>query len=297
MSHYVDTFASAFTGYARWVWSDVTQLGAHSYFTVLVVITGAFLLWEQLAPWRSQPRLREGFWLDAFYLVFNFYLFGLLGFQALASTAHAVFVDGLAGIGVHDLAVVSVAGLPKAAQLGLYLVLRDLVQYGVHRLLHAVPVLWRFHRVHHSVREMGVAANLRFHPMETVVYRSLEVVPMALVGFGVDDMFLVYAFGLLVGHWNHSNVRLPLGPLRYVLNGPQMHIFHHAEVMPFQRGANFGVVLSVWDWLFGTAWVPDDGRRHALGFRGVALYPRGFLAQLVERFRPARPPAADPTIR
>lgn len=292
MSRYAETFASAFTGYARWVWSDVTQPGAHSYFTLLVVVTGVFLAWEQLAPWRSQPRVREGFWLDAFYLVFNFYLFGLLGFQALAATAHASFVDALAAIGVSDLVLVHVGGLPKVAQLGLYLVLRDLVQYGVHRLLHAVPALWRFHRVHHSVREMGVAANLRFHPMETVVYRSLEVVPMALVGFGVDDMFVVYAFGLLVGHWNHANIRLPLGPLRYVLNGPQMHIFHHAKAMPFPRGANFGVVLSVWDWLFGTAWVPDEGRDHVLGFEGVAEYPRGFLAQLVEPFRPSRTPEA-----
>jgi sterol desaturase/sphingolipid hydroxylase (fatty acid hydroxylase superfamily) len=293
MSRYADTFASAFSGYARWVWSDVTQPGAHSYFTALVVITGALLVGEFVAPWRRQQFLREGFGLDAFYLLFNFYVFGLLGFQALAATAHAGFADMLARMGLADRALLDLAGLPSAAQLGIYLMLRDFIQYWVHRLLHAVPALWRFHRVHHSVREMGVAANLRFHPMESVLYRAMEAVPMAWVGFGLTDMFAVHVFSLLVGHWNHANIKLPLGPLRYLLNGPQMHIFHHAEVMPFSRGANFGVVLSVWDWLFGTAWVPDDGRGHALGFDGVARYPRSFLAQLAEPFRSTRAEAAS----
>lgn len=289
MSHYAQTFANAFTGYARWVWTDVSQPGPHAYFTLLVVATGTLLTWEQLAPWRRQPRVREGFWLDAFYLLFNFYLFGLLGFQALATTTHTAFLDALSALGVSDLALVDVGGLPKVAQLTLYLALRDLLQYGVHRLLHAVPLLWRFHQVHHSVRQMGVAANLRFHPMETIVYRSLEAIPMALVSFGLDDMFAVYAFGLVVGHWNHANIRLPLGPLRYVLNGPQMHIFHHAATPPRPHGANFGVVLSVWDWVFGTAWMPDEGRDHALGFEGVERYPRGFLAQLVAPLRRGPP--------
>jgi sterol desaturase/sphingolipid hydroxylase (fatty acid hydroxylase superfamily) len=285
MGGYGRTLVDAFVGYGRWVWSDVTQPGMHSYFTVLVAFTAVMLLWEQLAPWREQRRLREGFWLDAFYLVFNFYLFGLLGFQALATTVHAAWVDGLAALGVHGLAVVRVAGLPRWAQLAIYLVLRDFTQYWIHRLLHAVPALWRFHQVHHSVREMGVAANLRFHPFETVVYRALELVPMSLVGFGVDDLFVVHAFSLWIGHWNHANVRIPLGPLRYLLNGPQMHIFHHAKGVPRARGVNFGVVLSVWDWLFGTAWMPDEGRTHPLGFDGVDAYPRRFFAQLIAPFR------------
>ena len=79
--------------------------------------------------------------------------------------------------------------------------------------------------------------------------------------------------------------RLALGPLRYLLNGPQMHIFHHAKEVPRASGVNFGVVLSVWDWVFGTAWIPNAGRTHALGFDGVERFPRTFLAQLVAPFR------------
>lgn len=285
MNGYAETFASAWRGYAEWLWRDVTHPGWGSYTTLLVVVTAVFLVWEQLAPWRPQPRLREGYWLDLFYVVFNFFLFSLLGFQAAATVASAMFDDALRAVGLGSLAVVHVDGWPTWAQLALYLVARDLVQYGIHRLLHAVPVLWRFHQVHHSVRQMGVASNLRFHFVETVVYRSLELVPLALIGFGVQELFAVHAFGLVVGHWNHANIRLPLGPLRYLLNHPQMHVWHHAKELPNAHGVNFGVVLSVWDHLFGTAWTPDEGREHALGFDGVEHYPRDFVAQTVEPFR------------
>lgn len=272
-------------GYAAWAWRDATHPGWGSYFTLLVVVSGLAALAEQVAPWRRQPRLREGFALDLWWVFFNFYGFSLLGFQALSQVSDAAIGDGLRAIGVPSLAVGSVAALPVWAQLALYLVLRDFVQYWIHRLLHRVPALWRVHQVHHSVREMGFAANLRFHPIESVVYRALEYLPMSLLGFGVRDFFVVHALSLLVGHWNHTNVRLPLGPLRYVLNGPQMHIFHHAKEMPARYGANFGVVLSVWDWLFGSAWIPNDGRSHALGFPAVEAYPRSFFAQLVAPLR------------
>jgi sterol desaturase/sphingolipid hydroxylase (fatty acid hydroxylase superfamily) len=287
VSAYWTTFADAWIGYARWAWTDLTQPGWHSFATALIGISGLWLVLEQLVPWRAQPRIRDSYWLDLFYIAVNCWLFALLGFQALATTAHAAFLDALARVGLTDLTVVSAAALPVWAQLVAYLVLRDLVQYGVHRLLHRVPFLWRFHQVHHSAREMGFATNLRFHPMETVVYRSLELIPMSLVGFGVEDWFLVHVFSLFIGHWNHANVRIPLGPLRYVLNHPQMHVFHHAHVVPAAYGVNFGVVLSVWDWLFGTAWIPDDGRTVELGFDGVESYPKDFVGQMIEPVRGA----------
>lgn len=285
MTKYASQFVDAFTGYASWLVRDATHPGWGSYFTLLVVVSGLAALAEQVAPWRKQPRLREGYWLDLFWLLFNFYGFALLGFQALSQVSHAAILDGLRSVGVDGLDVIEVGGLPVWAQLGLYLVVRDLVQYWIHRLLHRVPWLWRFHEVHHSVREMGFAANLRFHPMESIVYRTLEYVPMSLLGFGIEDFFVVHAISLTVGHWNHTNIKLPLGPLRYVLNGPQMHIYHHAKEMPARYGANFGVVLSVWDWLFGTAWIPADGRDHALGFDGVESYPRDLFRQLIAPFR------------
>jgi sterol desaturase/sphingolipid hydroxylase (fatty acid hydroxylase superfamily) len=75
--------------------------------------------------------------------------------------------------------------------------------------LHRSPVLWQFHKVHHSVEQMGFAAHLRYHWMETIVYRSIEYIPLALMGVGLYDFFVIHIFTLAVGHYNHSNITVP----------------------------------------------------------------------------------------
>jgi sterol desaturase/sphingolipid hydroxylase (fatty acid hydroxylase superfamily) len=91
------------------------------------------------------------------------------------------------------------------------LIVRDFIQWNIHRLLHRVNFLWEFHKVHHSVEEMGFAAHLRYHWVENVVYRTFEYIPLAMIGFGIEDFFIVHIFTLAVGHFNHSNFRLKLG--------------------------------------------------------------------------------------
>ncbi|MEO0326141.1 MAG: sterol desaturase family protein [Myxococcota bacterium] len=287
------TAQESFAGYARWVVQDALTPGWGSYATLLVAVSLFAFALERLRPWRrEQALLRRDFALDAFYMAFNFFGFGLLGYVALSDVSAALVLEARRSLGLEG-ALLDVSGLPHAAQLLLLFVLRDLVHYGIHRILHTVPFLWRVHEVHHSVREMGFAAHLRYHPLETVVYRSLEYVPFALVGFGPGDFFLVHAFSLLVGHLNHSNVAYPLGPLRYVLNSSRMHLWHHAKALPETRrqahgGVNFGLTLSCWDWLFGTAHWPHDDPKLELGFEGVEAYPQGFLGHLAAPFRRAR---------
>ena len=84
-------------------------------------------------------------------------------------------------------------------------VVRDFIQWWVHRLLHSSEKLWQFHKVHHSVKEMGFAAHLRYHWMENVIYRSIEYIPLALLGIGLHDFFLIHIFTLMWGHYNHAN--------------------------------------------------------------------------------------------
>jgi sterol desaturase/sphingolipid hydroxylase (fatty acid hydroxylase superfamily) len=161
-------------------------------------------------------------------------------------------------------------------------VLADFIQWNVHRLLHAVPWLWEFHKVHHSVKEMGFAAHLRFHWMETFVYKSIQYIPLAMIGFGLQDFFILHMFTVLIGHLNHANLNLDYGPLRYVLNNPKMHIWHHAKQMPkgYANGINFAITLSLWDYLFGTAVIPSEGRDIELGFDGDEAFPQTFVGQL-----------------
>jgi sterol desaturase/sphingolipid hydroxylase (fatty acid hydroxylase superfamily) len=118
------------------------------------------------------------------------------------------------------------------------------------------------------------------------VYRSIEYLPLAMIGFGIQEFLLVHLFTIVIGHLNHANLYIPLGPLKYLLNNPQMHIWHHAKDLPKgSSGVNYGITLSVWDYLFGTAWMPRDGRDIKLGFDGVDEYPHGFFNQMLRPFR------------
>ncbi len=283
MERYWQIFLTGYGDYSHYLWGEITQLHAKNYLLWLIAISVLFFGLELARPWRQQQaRFRKDFWLDAFYMFFNVFLFSLVIYNAAAEVAVSLFSDFLALLGVRNLVAIEIGGWGVWVQLLILFLVRDFVQWNVHRLLHRSPFLWRFHQVHHSVEQMGFAAHLRYHWMENVVYRTLEYIPLAMIGFGIDDFFIVHIFTLAVGHFNHSNLRLPLGPLKYIFNSPQMHIWHHVKRLPEGRsyGINYGLTLSLWDYLFGTACVPSDGRDIELGFPGDESFPKSFLGQL-----------------
>lgn len=287
--HYKEIIVDSFSGYGRYLLHDITHPSWHSFFYGLIAISAFVYALELLFPWRrEQPRIRRDFWIDAFYMFFNVFLFSLIGYNALSNVAVEAFSSFWGALGFKDLVVVSVERWPVAAQLLVMFVLRDFIQYWIHRLLHRVGWLWQFHKVHHSVLQMGFAAQLRFHPMETIVYRTLEYVPLAMIGFGIEQFFVVNMLALTIGTFNHANLRLPIGPLRYLLNSPQMHLWHHAKDIPDKYGVNYGLSLSLWDWIFGTVHWPRDEKGIPLGFARVESYPTSFASHLVEPFRGRR---------
>ncbi len=277
--------ASSYKNYGSYLWRE---LSFHSepwwknYFTWLLIISAFFFLLELVKPWRKeQPKFRKDFWLDAFYMFFNFFLFSLIVYNVASDVFVDLFNDFLLLFGITNLVAIQVDKLPIWGHLLIGFVVRDFVQWWIHRLLHRVDWLWQFHKVHHSVEQMGFAAHLRFHWMETVVYRTLEYIPLAMIGIGLNDFFVIHIFTLAVGHFNHSNFRLNLGWFKYVFNNPQMHIWHHAKELPNEKhfGVNFGLTLSVWDYLFRTDYIPYDGKDIELGFENVEKFPSSFLEQ------------------
>lgn len=285
---YWQLIKNAYSGYANYLWREITHPQWHSYFYWLLGVSVFFLILEWVKPWRkNQARFRKDFWLDFFYMFFNFFLFSLIVFNAASDVAVRFFNDLLASIGITNLLAFEVMSWPTWAHLLVGFFVRDFVQWNTHRLLHRVPFLWEFHKVHHSVKEMGFAAHLRYHWMETVVYRSIEYIPLALIGIGLRDFFIIHIFTLAVGHFNHSNFRLNLGPLKYIFNNPQMHIWHHAKALPKERrlGVNFGLTLSIWDFLFKTNYIPENGRDIELGFQGDEDFPQDFTHQVTHGFK------------
>ena len=281
MKNTIDTIVHAYTGYWNYLVHEITHPSWTNYLYWLVGLSLAVWFLEIVVPWRkNQGKIRKDFWIDAWYMFFNFFIFSLVIYNA-ASDVVVEFVRPYVPTGFID-----VRTAPAWLQLLIMFVVRDFLQWNIHRLLHRVPFLWKVHQVHHSVEEMGFAAHLRYHWGETIVYRTLEYLPLAAFGFGLDSFFLVHIISLAIGHLNHANIYLPIGPLRYIFNTPQMHIWHHAETQPKNSyGTNYGLSLSLWDYLFGTAWIPGDGRDVKLGFDTIASYPRSFWRQLIAPWR------------
>ena len=279
---YWEIITTSYSGYWNYLKQEIFDPGWHNYFYWLIGISLFFWLWEIVFPWRKkQSIIRKDFWLDGFYMFFNFFIFSLIGYNAVSNVAVEAFHDFLGLFDISNLVAFEIQSWPYWAQLFTLFLIRDFIQYNIHQVLHRVPVLWEFHKVHHSVEQMGFAAHLRFHWMETVVYRTLEYIPLAMIGFGINDFIIVHLFTLSVGHFNHSNINVPLGPLKYIFNNPQMHIWHHGygTSWPRKYGVNFGLTLSIWDYLFKTNHIPESGRDIELGFEDLEKFPKGFLKQ------------------
>jgi len=332
MDNILKTFINGYSGYAGYLWNEITHPSFHNYFYWLILVSAFFFSLEIFKPWREkQPLFRKDFWIDFFYMFFNFFIFSLVIYNAASDVVVDLFNNGIKAISGFDLKASNpLRSWPLWSVLFIGFIVRDFVQWWTHRLLHRFDWLWQFHKVHHSVEEMGFAAHLRYHWMENIVYRSIEYIPLALLGIGLYDFFIIHIFTLSIGHYNHSNFRISgrvtggvlggliglmivfnladimilaqssiwtkglvfvasvlggtflLGPfMKKVFNSPDMHIWHHAYELPENRkyGINFGISLAIWDYIFGTAAIPYDGRDIKLGFPGIEEFPHDFVSQ------------------
>jgi sterol desaturase/sphingolipid hydroxylase (fatty acid hydroxylase superfamily) len=282
MQEYIQVFLDGYYGYWNYLSSEILYPSWHNYFWWLIGISVVVWGLELAFPWRkNQPAIRTDFWLDGFYMFFNFFFFSLIGYNAVSNVAVEAFNDFLSLFGINNLVAFQIASWPVWSQFLLLFVVADFIQWNVHRWLHHSPWLWEFHKVHHSVEEMGFAAHLRYHWMETIVYKSVQYIPLSMIGFGLDDFFILHLVTILIGHLNHANVKITYGPLKYVLNNPVMHLWHHAKNIPAgSHGVNYGISLSLWDYLFGTAYIPNQNANEQLGFEDQEIFPKTFLQQL-----------------
>ncbi|WP_440120537.1 sterol desaturase family protein [Tenacibaculum sp. Ill] len=286
MDRYIDIIKNSYTGYWNYIKQSVLmELSWENYFYGLIIIS--LVVWglEIIFPWRkNQPLFRKDFWLDTFYMFFNFFLLNLIVLIALSNTAEQLFNDilGLVGLSVASFQLFDINTFPYWARITVFFIIIDFVQWFTHTLLHRYEFLWNFHKVHHSVKQMGFAAHLRYHWMEPVVYNSMKYIPLAIMGgFTAQDVAIVHFFNITIGHLNHANINWDYGWLKYILNNPRMHIWHHAKELPTERrmGVNFGITLSIWDYIFKTNYIPYNGRDIELGFDGDEKFPKDFIHQ------------------
>lgn len=149
----------------------------------------------------------------------------------------------------------------------LSIVVLDLVIYGQHVLFHAVPMLFRFHRVHHADVDFDVTLGTRFHPVEMLLSMTIKLAAVAVLGAGAAAVVLFETLLAVTSLFNHGNVRLPHAfdrVLRWFVVTPAMHAIHHS-IERADRDTNFGFSIPLWDRLFGTYRSESVVSRPAIG--------------------------------
>ncbi|PWK19070.1 sterol desaturase family protein [Xanthomarina spongicola] len=286
MQKYLEIIKNSYSGYWNYLKNEIITINHwDNYFYGLILISLLVWILEIAFPWRKEQSIfRKDFWLDTFYMFFNFFLLNLIVLIALSNTVAEFFNDILASfnLSISSFQLLDVDKLPKVLGLFIFFIVADFVQWNTHRLLHRIPFLWNFHKVHHSVKEMGFAAHLRYHWMEPVVYKTILYIPLAIIGgFDAQDVAIIHFFNITIGHLNHANLGWDYSKLKYIFNNPKMHIWHHAKKLPnhVRYGVNYGITLSLWDYLFKTNYIPHDGKDIELGFKGDEKFPKDFISQ------------------
>jgi sterol desaturase/sphingolipid hydroxylase (fatty acid hydroxylase superfamily) len=253
------------------------------YFFWLLAVSLFCWILERLAPWRPEQKVfRRQIGQDFFWLVFNGHYAGVaIAFVSswLIQQLNPIF--GKWTVPSPE-SIQLLASSPLWVQFIVFMVFKDFLEYLVHNLLHRVPLLWEFHKLHHSIEELDWIGNMRFHWMEIVVYKGLTYLPLVMLGVNGDVILWIAVVSTLIGHLNHSNLNFNWGPLRYIVNSPRMHVWHHDIILHGRSGQNFGVVFCLWDWLFGTAYLPaDKDQPDKLGFKSMDKFPHGLLPRLI----------------
>jgi sterol desaturase/sphingolipid hydroxylase (fatty acid hydroxylase superfamily) len=220
---------------------------------------------------RDQPVFRAEWQTDLHHFIVNHMV---VGFVLLATN---LMVHKLFGWAAEDGVQAWVQGLPFPVALFLIILVADLVQYWTHRAYHEVPLLWRLHAVHHSVKSMDWLAGSRQHIVELLITRTLVLAPIFVLGFSkevIDTYIVIVGFQAV---FNHANVSVRLGPLRYLIVTPNFHHWHHSqddEAIDKNYAAHFAFL----DHLFGTA--VQSGREWPDRYGVLGDYvPNGFWKQ------------------
>ncbi len=217
---------------------------------------------ERLRPYEpGQKVLRRGFFTDfVMYSLFHSWWMGV------SIAALIQWIDH--GTGVSRLQLVT--AWPPWIQFLFFVVTHDLYIYWFHRWQHSNPILWRSHEAHHSVRDVDWVAGSRSHALEILINQTVEFAPIVLLGAAPEVAIWKATLDAVWGMWIHSNVNVRSGRLQWLINGPEMHRWHHVLGNPT---FNFATKLACWDFVFGTAHNPRHARPSAYGLAPTSDYP------------------------
>jgi sterol desaturase/sphingolipid hydroxylase (fatty acid hydroxylase superfamily) len=245
---------------------------------VFAVIAALAFTIERIDPARPQPVRRRGFFTDCVYCVTS---------VAVRALVNGTLAIGLSRLGEELLPGYAIGVLrdrPVWVQTVAIILALDLVFYVLHRFKHRSGWLWRLHETHHSSEDLDWFSSVRFHPLEKLFDRTIYLFPLLFLGVSETALLILAAVDAAIASFSHANVSWRIGPLIYVFVGPEMHRWHHSSD-PLHHGCNFGNNLSVFDWLFGTAFLSREEPK-AFGLNDRRFPEGSFGRQFLYAFRP-----------
>lgn len=260
---------------------DGLGLGFDWFLLNLLLLALVFVPMERLFPQRpAQSTFRRGWTTDLLHFFFSHLLVQLSAWLTLAPAAAATHV--WLAPGLHS----AVAGLPWLVQFLLIVLVADLGEYTMHRAFHRIPLLWRFHAIHHSSEDIDWLAGSRLHLVDVVLTRGFTFVPIALLGFADGPVYAYLTFVSFHAVFIHANVRFRFGPLEQWIVTPRFHHWHHSAE-PEALDKNFAVHLPWIDRLFGSYYAPADQWPSRYGLSDETI-PDSYSRHLIWPFRRRR---------
>ncbi len=245
----------------------------------LLIAAAVFIPFERFAGLHpAQPVFRAGWATDLLTGVIN----GLLIFSVLLLALGGI--DAIAAASAPQLRH-WIETLPLPAQCIVALVAGDLGIYGIHRLQHTVPWLWRFHAVHHAAEEMDWLVGFRFHPLDVFLVRIASLGALVALQVSAPAVGFFVAVSAWQGWLVHANIRIRYGPLRWLFVSPEFHHWHHSAERE-AHDKNYASLIAGWDVLFGTVHLPAGRRPSRYGVE--ERVPAGWIARLFHPFRRER---------
>jgi sterol desaturase/sphingolipid hydroxylase (fatty acid hydroxylase superfamily) len=227
----------------QWLIANEQMIRLGFFFGILAIMA----TWEILAPRRVLTVSKTVRWVNNLAIVFlNSFLLRLIFPAAAVGVAAFAASNGWGFLNYYQ--------LPYWLAIIISVVALDFIIYLQHVMVHAVPALWRLHRVHHADMDFDVTTGARFHPLEIILSMLIKLTAIVVLGPPVVAVLLFEVLLNATAMFNHSNIRLPLAVdrvLRWILVTPDMHRVHHS-VEDDEANSNFGFSLPWWDRLFGT---------------------------------------------
>jgi sterol desaturase/sphingolipid hydroxylase (fatty acid hydroxylase superfamily) len=245
-----------------------------------------FVFWplERVFPAKPGQRFfRPAWFTDLCFVLGQYLLWSGLVLWALVHFSH--YLDGIVPQDFRK----AVAAQPWWLQVIEVVLLSDFLIYWAHRLQHRVGFLWRFHAVHHSAQHLDWLAAHREHPLDSIYTIGIINLPAFILGFPLETLTGFIAFRGIWAIYIHSNVRLPIGPLRMLIGAPELHHWHHDRD---RDAGNYANISPLMDILFGTYRCPDHEPEH---FGLNEPTPKTYLGHMIRPLLPRKRARQDPT--